>query len=295
MRVVLRRLGLLVMLAALVACQPLPQPFADDAPPPGSPLIQTPRDGAGVMVRPVAGLPEPLGTTVAEAMAQALQESDVAASTQLASKASQSLVGTAEERTDGPRANVALHWELRDPDGTVLGTQEQSFDAPLAAWRAGEPALLKRVAKSAAPKIADLMQDEGTRAAATSDPPVVVRQVRGAPGDGSKSLARAMRTVLRQAKLSVPDGEKTAEGAKAFTVDGSVAIAPPGEGKQKVKVTWALFDPEGAQVGQVSQENAVNAGSLDGAWGEVAYAVAGAAADGILALLDRAKSSRAGS
>ena len=46
--------GLLLLLAA---CQPLPQPFAEDRPPPGAPIL-TPKDGAGIEVRPVAGTPD---------------------------------------------------------------------------------------------------------------------------------------------------------------------------------------------------------------------------------------------
>ena len=72
-------------------------------------------------------------------------------------------------------------------------------------------------------------------------------------------------------------------------------MAAAGEGKEKVTVNWELFDPSGAQVGHVSQENAVPAGSLDGRWGDTAYAVANAAAGGIVALLEHLKVLPAGS
>jgi hypothetical protein len=75
---------------------------------------------------------------------------------------------------------------------------------------------------------------------------------------------------------------------KHFTVAGKVAMAPAAEGKQKVTVSWTLLGPDGNQVGQVNQENAIPAGSLDGRWGDVAYAVAKSAA-GIVALLDYLK------
>ena len=64
-------------------------------------------------------------------------------------------------------------------------------------------------------------------------------------------------------------------------------------GQQRVEVSWALQRRDGREIGQVSQENAVPAGSLDGAWGDVAYAVATAAAPGVVALIERAKAEAA--
>ena len=45
----------------------------------------------------------------------------------------------------------------------------------------------------------------------------------------------------------------------------------------------------------IDQQNAVPAGSLDGTWGDIAFAVAGAAAPGVAALIERAKSAGTGS
>src|SRR5882724_10818470 len=55
----------------LAACQPLPQPFAEDRPPPGAPIL-TPKDGAGIAVQPLDGMAGPAGSGLAEAMAAAL-------------------------------------------------------------------------------------------------------------------------------------------------------------------------------------------------------------------------------
>ncbi len=295
MRQALQRVIALLGLLLVGGCQPLPHPLADDAPPPGAAIL-TPRDGAGIVVQPIAGVAEPVGSSIADALAEALQDADVPASTQTASKASYVLVGTAEEGSPaGGRVTVALHWELRDHDGATIGTHQQTIEAPLADWREGQPALLTRLAKSAAPAIAELLQDEGATAVAGDEPSIIVRPVTGAPGDGSRTLARAMRAVLRKANLAVADTDKPADAAKAFTVDGNVIMAKAAGGKQKIQVTWSLFDPTGAQIGQVNQENAVAAGSLDGAWGDVAYAVAQAAGGGIVALIEHLKSGHAGS
>ena len=278
--------GLLLLLAA---CQPLPQPFAEDRPPPGAPIL-TPKDGAGIEVRPVAGTPDDAASgAFAEAMAEALRDADVPAFTQSANRAALHLSGTAEvaERPGG-RAQVTLHWELRERDGSKAGADVESEEVGLAEWRQGNQALLQRLAKRAAPRIAALLQEDGIADAAAGEPRILVRPISGAPGDGSRALARAMVASLQHANLAVTDKEPAPElAAKLFVIAGNVTMASAGEGKQKVTVSWALFDPRGLQVGQISQSNAVPAGSLDARWGDTAYAVAGAAADGIVALLDQ--------
>ncbi len=177
-----------------------------------------------------------------------------------------------------------------------VGSHEQKLEVSLAAWRAGNPMLLADLAKSAAPGVAELLQEEGAVDAGPDVPNVLVRTVSGAPGDGPRALSRAMAASLRQANVAATEKEPAGEtAAKLYVVAGTVTMAAAGEGKEKIKVSWALFDPSGAQVGQVSQENAVAAGSLNGHWGDTAYAVANAAAGGIVALLQHLKAMPAGS
>jgi len=274
--------GSLALLLILAACQPLPQPFADDAPAPDAPIM-TLKDSAGIVVQPITNGPAPL----AEAMADALRNSDVPASTQVANRGSYVLTGSAEERPlTGDRARIALHWELRGPDSNPAGTYDQATESNAARWREGDATLLKELVAAAAPAIAEMLQEEGAVGVDTEQR-VAVPPVAGAPGDGTRSLARAMQLALRQASVSVAEGD--APQGKHFTVAGKVTMAPAAEGKQKVTVSWTLLGPDGDQVGQVNQENAIAAGSLDGRWGDIAYAVAKSAADGIVALLDHLK------
>ncbi|HEX3500426.1 MAG TPA: hypothetical protein VHT04_13990 [Stellaceae bacterium] len=274
--------GGLTLLLVLAACQPLPQPFAEDAPPPDAPIM-TLKDSAGIVVQPIGGGPVPL----AAAMADALRNADVPASTQVSNRGSYVLAGTAEERPlSGDHARITLHWELRGPDGSAAGTYDQATESSSARWRAGDETLLKELVAAAAPAIAEMLQEEGAVGVDTEQR-VAVSPVTGAPGDGTRSLARAMELALRQASVSVAEGADSA--GKHFTVAGKVTLAPAAEGKQTVTVSWTLLDPDGSQIGQVNQENAIAAGSLDGRWGDVAYAVAKSAADGIVALLDHLK------
>jgi hypothetical protein len=276
------RAGGLALLLGLAGCQPLPQPFAEDAPPSDAPIM-TLKDSAGIVVQPVAGGPVPL----AEAMADALRSADVPASTQNSNRGSYVLAGSAEERPlAGERARITLPWALRGPDGSDAGTYDQVTESNVARWRGGDATLLKELVGAAAPAIAEMLQEEGA-IGVDAEQRVAVPPVTGAPGDGTRSLARAMELALRQASISVIEGD--APAGKHFSVAGKVAMAPAAEGKQKVTVSWTLLDPDGGQIGQVNQENAVAAGSLNGRWGDVAYAVAKSAADGIVALLDHLK------
>jgi hypothetical protein len=287
------RLAALAVLLLVAGCQPLPQPFADDRPPPGSPLL-TLKDGAGIKVEPVVGAGGEAGPRLAEAMAAALRDRDVPASTEAENRAGYRLVGTVVEKTlPGGRAAVDIAWELLGPDGARAGASTQHAEAPAAAWRGGDEGVLAEIAKSGAPTIAALVQEEAPIEApgATAPPTVAVREVEGAPGDGSRSLTRAMVAALKQAKFGIA-GE-TAAGApaadKAFVVAGRVDVTRPVDGKQQVKIVWSVRNAAGGEIGKVNQENAVPAGALDGSWGDVAYAVATAASDGIVAILQKAR------
>jgi hypothetical protein len=280
-----RLLPLLAVMA--VACQPLPHPFAADVPPAA---LLSPRDSAGIYVAPVAGAPSPVAGDLAEAMAAALRDADIPASTRGRNKGSYELRGAASEQTlPGDRVEITVDWELLAADGRSLGHAPVAAEQPAGAGDTVAPA----IAAAATPAIRKLVQDEPPIAAAQPDPAVSLRPVTGAPGDGGRSLTRAMEEALRRARvaLAAPGG-----GAPSFVLTGTVTMSPADASKQqRVRIGWALLRGDGREIGQVSQENAVPAGSLDGAWGDVAYAVATAAAPGVVALIERAKAQTAGS
>ena len=279
---------LLPLLALPVAaCQPLPHPFAGDVPPPA---LLSPRDSAGIYVAPVAGAPSPIAGDLAEAMATALRDGDIPASTRGRNKGSYELRGAASQRTlPGDRVEVSVDWELLAADGRSLGHAPVAAEQPASAGDTVAPT----IAAAAAPTIRRLVQDEPPVAAAHGDPAVSLRPVTGAPGDGGRSLTRAMEEALRRNRiaLAAPGGD-----APSFVLTGRVTMSPADSSKQQhVRIGWALLRGDGSEIGQVSQENAVPVGSLDGAWGDIAYAVATAAAPGVVALIERAKAQAAGS
>jgi hypothetical protein len=241
---VIGRLAPLVVVA-LAACQPLPQPFAEHRPPPGAPIL-TMKDAGGVLVEPLEAAPD-----AAERMADALRRAGTPASTSASNRASWRLAGRLE--------GGAPVWDLYNPAGVLVGSAAE------------------------ARRIAALVQDEAPVEVRPETPVIAVPLVEGAPGDGSRALARAMTTALRNASLAVDD-----QAPQPWIVAGRVAVAPPANQQQHVAVVWELRKPDGEKVFEVKQENDVPAGQLDGAWGDIAWAVASAAAEALVPLIEKA-------
>jgi len=279
----------LVALLLLAACQPLPHPFEHDTPPPNSPIL-TPPDSAGIVVAPVAGAPEPAAQALAAAMAKALQENDVPASTGASNRGSYRLSGSASTApsTEGDLL-VSIAWEMRDADGVTVSRQESHLSLPKAAWSQGGGDVAQQLVRQAAPSLAKMVQTTAPAPLAGTETLIAVRTVTGAPGDGGEALMRAMGDALRRANFTLTESTGP---APTFLVQGTVEMSPAANGKQQIRIAWALLRPDGGKIGQVQQENAIPAGSLDGNWGLTAYDVANAAAPGIAALI--AESQRVG-
>jgi hypothetical protein len=108
--------------------------------------------------------------------------------------------------------------------------------------------------------------------------------VTGAPGDGKTALAEAMKRALTQA------GIKTAAAAKPgmYRIQGKVEIGAAANGQQAITIRWVVIDPAGKPMEKtVVQNNKITAGSLDGAWGDIADQAAGAAASEVTKLLQK--------
>lgn len=108
-------------------------------------------------------------------------------------------------------------------------------------------------------------------------PAFLIRPVVGAPGNGNESLTAALKTALRNRDLTISEDPRQA----GFIIDGQVDLGEPVNGRQYVKISWAVNTVTGEEVGKAVQENTVVAGSLDGEWGQVAEVVSHAAVRGI--------------
>jgi hypothetical protein len=287
----------LAFVVTVGACQPLPHPFADDRPP--ASLLRV-RDSAGISIAPIEGGPAAAASKLGAAMASALIKHDIPASDRTTNLTSYLLYGRLEaQRPRSGQETVAAHWQLQDAAGRLVGERTTRLEAPVKTWETGADAVIARLAEASAAEIAPLLADEpppGAEAVAgQAEAPgatneagrtrIAIRPLSGAPGDGAKSLANAIASVLKRQDLMVIDDAN----AKADVIlDGQVTVATVKPDKQHVKIVWHVRRADGVEVGTVGQENDVPKGMLDGAWGDVAYSVAIAGADGLMQVIARA-------
>jgi hypothetical protein len=118
---------------------------------------------------------------------------------------------------------------------------------------------------------------------ATTIKAVAVLNVTGASPQANVELTNAMRKVLREAGWPV----LSAPRKDALTIRGTVALDVVQGNSQGVHIHWLVAEPKGKALGDIAQNNAVPAHSLDGAWGQTAGFAAQAAADGIFKLIAR--------
>lgn len=274
------------MLAVLVAaCQPLPQPFAEDRPP--AALIAVP-DNIDIAVGQVDGDPRATAEKLPRALAQELVKHNVVASDETASKLSYRLNGHIEEHADkAGKSVVTVIWQLRDPRGNLINERTDQLAAPRRDWADGDDAQITQLASASAAGFASLVaaaQPAPKEAPGGGRTRVAVRKISGAPGDGDNSLATSLTAILKHANIELVDASN---GKPDVDVDCDVKLDSIPGNKQHVKIVWHVVHPSGGEVGQVAQENDIPHGQLDGAWGDIAYSVAMSAADGIMQLVDR--------
>jgi hypothetical protein len=263
----------------LAACGPLPQPFRGRPGEVAARLARPP--GYRVAVPPPAAalLTDTESATYAKAIAEALVAQEIPATDGDALPLDWLLVVAAER--DG--ANIVPRYALRDADGTALGMLV-GRPVPAREWGEGGEEVLRRAATEAAPQLATLIarvdaqrRTGDERAAGAGAPVVVVQPVRGAPGDGNRSLTTRMRERLAALGFQV---QEQMEGAE-FAVQGVVSVVPAGRGEQRVEIVWTVARRDGFDLGRVLQLNEVPAGSLNGLWGDVAFVVAEEASGGV--------------
>ena len=257
----------------------IPQPFQTET---ISPLT-APGVRAGLVVTPIEGAVD--SALFAEALADALVDEDFAATTEAIPGPSYRLAGRAVAEGDDA---VRLEWEVEDPARAFAGAIAQSVGREqMAAWRAGDPRLYRSLAKIAAGEIAALLAESAV--GTPEQPLILIPEVAGAPGDGRRTLQRSMAYVLDKRGLKV--AEREAPDATPTLVLKGVMTVKTHDGTSQVAIAWNLTRPDGTTVGTVNQANDVPAGLLEGAWGDIAFAIADAAADGIAELVAKAPNS----
>ena len=269
--------------AALVACQPLPHPFADDRP--SAALLQVP-DSMDIAVGNFDGEPRATAVKLSAAAADQLLKHDITASATAASRSGYTLDGRINEGApQAGKATVTVIWRLHDPTGKTIVEHRTQLSGSVHDWQQGADAQVAQLAAAGADVLASLITETTPKEQpqASGRVRVAVRKVAGAPGDGNDSLAASITAVLKHADIELVDAT---QGKPDLDVDAMVSIVPKGD-RQHVKIVWRVSRATGAEIGTVVQENDVPRGQLDGAWGDIAYTVAIAAGGGIMQLVDR--------
>ncbi len=220
----LRFAGILLLALALAACQGSGQSSPVSHANVVTPAL-TPPDSAGILVLPVTGAPQPAANDIAQAMAEALQQADVPASTAASNRHSFHLSSTVATLAAGDAGDdIIITWTLADSDGRKIGGAESNITASAETWGRGGETIARALAGPAALDIAKLVESDAPLPQGNASPVVALGTVSGAPGDGDTALARAMGAALGRIHVALagPVGCKP-----DITLSAEVVVAPP--------------------------------------------------------------------
>jgi hypothetical protein len=166
---------------------------------------------------------------------------------------------------------------------SIAGKTASQLAASMPRGRGGSASSVAAVSDGAPASTASTASAPSPRVASPKAAGVVVAPVSGAPGDGQRSLTTALKKRLYAGGVKLANGP----AVNVYMVKGSVSLADASGGKQTIRIDWQVLDPSGKKLGTVSQQNMIPKGSLNGPWGAIADAAAGAAAAGIIKLLPK--------
>jgi hypothetical protein len=218
------------------------------------------------------------------------------------------LIATPERRG----SKISYIWDVTDAKGTrvtrVSGEETVAKGSHSKPWSGVDSTVIRTIAAKTTSQLAAKLPGgrsgstapvaaapaaATTAAAATASAParpakagpakVLVGSVSGAPGDGRRSLPTALKKRLYKKGIKLAN----ATSGRIYTVKGTVKLTSASGGKESIRISWQVFDPNGKALGTVTQQNTIPKGSLNGPWGAIADAAAGAAADGIIKLLPK--------
>lgn len=287
----LRFLVLAVAVFGLWGCGPLPRPFQHEAGKENA-LLNL-KDGAGVVVLAPESELVPDPQAWAEAMAEALRERDVPASTQHGNAGSRYLFSHVTEITEPSKAkSISVLWDLYAPDGKLTGSYVQETGLSPEAFRSRPLTVDETAIQEAADQLAALA---GTKPRATRSIPgfpeasIHVPPFGDVPGDAATSLRNAIVAELTDSRLPIAGKA----GSDDLLLLCEVSLGPVEAGRQKATIVWRLRAvKDGEELGMIDQSNFVLAGSLDGAWGQTAQDIARGAREGILDLFSQLRDGR---
>jgi hypothetical protein len=214
--------------------------------------------------------------------------------------------------SEGNSAKLAYIWDLNNKAGRrqtrITGEKSVYNDKGANPWKGVNDKVISAIAKDTANQLAGWMAKKNGGTVATqklranriprsSRAPSItastgkskrvimamVVPVTGAPGDGKTSLTKAIKKRLYSKGIRLTSSRTSS----VYQVRGVVQVGKTAKGKQPIRIDWRVYDPKGKRLGTVTQKNEIPQGSLNGSWGAIADAAAGAAAEGITKLLPK--------
>jgi hypothetical protein len=274
------RLFVLLIALMLCACGHYSLPFQPETKGEGNPLLMVP-DRAGVVVRPVDGLPPEVNSALVQALTTALQKEGVIAMTTGGTAQSLKLSGIAWEEAEGWMVTLVLVDAQGAPMRSIVAhlDQQQKADDPKS-WSGYAGAMAKSVAAT--------FQVAGTDPNAVAKPKVAIGEVKGGSDEETRALARSLSFSLKRTTVEIAD---SADAATHIVV-GEMAVGPPrgtaGKEVRKIEVHWTVLRADRSEIGDLRQVNDVPAAMVEQNWPEIALAVADAAAPDVANLVIRA-------
>jgi hypothetical protein len=261
-----------------------------------------------IAVAPIIGTPPQVAEEMTNALVAAGKDRNLTLLTS-GGKANYTLRGYLVATSEGKGSKIAYIWDVNDAQGSrvarVSGEEAVAGRSGSDPWSGVDSAVIRSIAGKTTSQLAATLSHGGSSASAVasaSPPPppttasttpapvasskangVVVAPVAGAPGDGQRSLTTALKKRLYAGGVKLANGTSV----NVYMVKGSVSLADASGGKQNIRIDWLVLDPSGKKLGTVSQQNTIPKGSLNGPWGAIADAAAGAAAAGIIKLLPK--------
>ena len=127
-----------------------------------------------------------------------------------------------------------------------------------------------------------VMADRPAVSKPSAGPSILIADIQGAPGDGNTALRNAFSTMLANTGIA----EVASLNGCTVAVSAEVSSLRLGNA-EKISIVWQVHDAEGNPLGEVSQLNQIEYGSLDRAWGTDASLAARGARDGIAKIMQR--------
>lgn len=297
----LRFIYIFCAIAGLAACGSTPQPFRRGTQVQYDPLIHL-KSADGIIVLPVQGIPPGGRLEFMNVLVAALNDAGIPAMTaNIGNGISYTLAGRIVElETHAADIRLAASWGLRAGDNTLSEVYQYQVTVDGKLWRSAAAAAFEPMAAGIVARISGLLQEEvklakpavATPAVAPQagtpesggkrfQPAVLVKPVRGAPGDGNELLTRAVKAALRSSRVLTTDDP----GQARLVLAGSVKVDSSAAGPRKIAIVWTVSTPDGTEMGKASQENRVPEDAAAGKWNRLSIMAVAAAIDGIERIL----------